>query len=405
MRIGLLSYEYPPETGFGGIGTYTWTQARALARLGHEVHVLAGSRAGAALRRVAADGVTVWRRGAEGPVELAARALAAGGMHWSRNRIENAVAMRDLLREVAEQVELDLVEMPECGAEGLLLDAVEPGHRLVRFHSPAELIQPFYEVPRRDRAVCARLERRALARAGAWTACSRFLAEAAAARFAPPAAIEVVANGVDLEVADAEIDAAPGAWLEPPAGRRLVLFCGRLERRKGAHLLPAIAAGLAHRADVALAVVGQDLFGMLEGEILPRLAERAPATRVLAPGAQPLARVRAALRAADVVLVPSLWESCPYAVLEAMAAAAPIVAAAAGGVPELVRDGREALLAPVGDAAALAAAVDRLLDDLPLARRLGEGARARVERELSAPRVAERSVAFYRRVLGAGGAR
>ena len=34
MRLALLSFEYPPETGFGGIGTYTWYQARALAKLG-----------------------------------------------------------------------------------------------------------------------------------------------------------------------------------------------------------------------------------------------------------------------------------------------------------------------------------------------------------------------------------
>ena len=44
MRIALLSYEYPPETGFGGIGTYTYYQARALARLGHEAHVFAGTQ-------------------------------------------------------------------------------------------------------------------------------------------------------------------------------------------------------------------------------------------------------------------------------------------------------------------------------------------------------------------------
>ena len=43
LKIALLSYEYPPETGFGGIGTYTWYQARALAKLGHEVHVLSGA--------------------------------------------------------------------------------------------------------------------------------------------------------------------------------------------------------------------------------------------------------------------------------------------------------------------------------------------------------------------------
>ena len=43
MKIALMSFEYPPETGFGGIGTYTWYQARAMVKLGHEVHVLAGA--------------------------------------------------------------------------------------------------------------------------------------------------------------------------------------------------------------------------------------------------------------------------------------------------------------------------------------------------------------------------
>ena len=50
MKIALLSFEYPPETGFGGIGTYTWYQARALVKLGHQVHVLAGATSAAALR-------------------------------------------------------------------------------------------------------------------------------------------------------------------------------------------------------------------------------------------------------------------------------------------------------------------------------------------------------------------
>jgi len=43
MKIALLSFEYPDETGFGGIGTYTWYQARALVKLGQKFHVLAGA--------------------------------------------------------------------------------------------------------------------------------------------------------------------------------------------------------------------------------------------------------------------------------------------------------------------------------------------------------------------------
>ena len=61
MKIGLLSFEYPPETGFGGIGTYTWYQARALAKLGHEVHVLAGATGETELTTSGHDGVTVHR--------------------------------------------------------------------------------------------------------------------------------------------------------------------------------------------------------------------------------------------------------------------------------------------------------------------------------------------------------
>ena len=66
MRIALLSYEYPPETGFGGIGTYTWYQARAMAKLGHEVHVLAGSLQANGLSSREEEGVRVHRYRADG---------------------------------------------------------------------------------------------------------------------------------------------------------------------------------------------------------------------------------------------------------------------------------------------------------------------------------------------------
>lgn len=77
MKIALLSFEYPPETGFGGIGTYTWYHARALARLGHEVHVLAGATSATPLRRDTHDGVVVYRYVADGGLM---RALAGSAI-------------------------------------------------------------------------------------------------------------------------------------------------------------------------------------------------------------------------------------------------------------------------------------------------------------------------------------
>jgi glycosyltransferase involved in cell wall biosynthesis len=86
------------------------------------------------------------------------------------------------------------------------------------------------------------------------------------------------------------------------------------------------------------------------------------------------------LRGADVFASSSRYEGLPIAVLEAMAAGLPVVAFAVGGVPELVVDETTGLLVPAGDEASLGAALERLLADASLRRRLGESGRARAER-------------------------
>ena len=93
LKIGLLSFEYPPETGFGGIGTYTWHHARALVRLGHEVHVLAGARIATPLRSTEHDGVRVHRFWADGPTMRAFESLGTFRLRWTRQRLQNAWSM------------------------------------------------------------------------------------------------------------------------------------------------------------------------------------------------------------------------------------------------------------------------------------------------------------------------
>ncbi len=83
------------------------------------------------------------------------------------------------------------------------------------------------------------------------------------------------------------------------------------------------------------------------------------------------------LRALDVAVLASKREGSPLAVMEYMAASAPIVATAVGGVPELIEDGVHGLLVRPGDPRALANAIGRLLDDRTLAARLGAAAAER----------------------------
>ena len=98
---------------------------------------------------------------------------------------------------------------------------------------------------------------------------------------------------------------------------------------------------------------------------------------------------------AAVVVLPSYREGLPLCVLEAMAHGRPVVATAVGGIPQLVEDGRTGLLVEPGDAEALRSALERLLSDPELRRRMGRAARARVQRMCSWERVTDETLAAY----------
>ncbi len=156
------------------------------------------------------------------------------------------------------------------------------------------------------------------------------------------------------------------------------LYAGRLAPEKGVDMLIS-AAGLAG-GDVHLKVAGAGP----AAAALHKLARDAAVARVeflghVAP--EELARTMAAARA---VVVPSRWpENTPAVILEAFAAATAVVAARAGGVPEMVADGVEGLLFDPGDVRGLAAALSQLAADDGRARALGEAGRRRLRRDFS----------------------
>lgn len=108
------------------------------------------------------------------------------------------------------------------------------------------------------------------------------------------------------------------------------------------------------------------------------------------------------LQAVDLWVMSSLREGLSVALLEAMAAACPIVATEVGGTPDAVTSGHEGLLVPPADPQALADAVDVLLRDPDRAAALGAAARGRVQREYAIDTVARRIENVYREALGHG---
>lgn len=114
------------------------------------------------------------------------------------------------------------------------------------------------------------------------------------------------------------------------------------------------------------------------------------------------ADVAAVWREAHIAVLPSRYgEGLPKSLLEAAACGRPIVAADAPGSREIARDGETALLVPPRDPEALAGAILRLAGDAALRARLGAAGRALAEREFSEARVAEATLALWRRLLAA----
>ncbi len=102
----------------------------------------------------------------------------------------------------------------------------------------------------------------------------------------------------------------------------------------------------------------------------------------------------------DVLWLGSDYEGLPNVVMEAMAAAVPVVATDISGNRDLVIPGETGYLVPVGGRAAFARETKRILEDGELARRLGEAGRQRVLSEFTVERMIERHVALYRELLG-----
>lgn len=188
------------------------------------------------------------------------------------------------------------------------------------------------------------------------------------------------------------------------AGRRVVLFVGRLQPLKGPDLaIRAVAQAIRrdHRVgdDLVLVVLGgpSGADGRAFVERLQRLASReAVRVRFLEP--RPHNQLPWVYSAADVLLMPSRSESFGLAALEAQACGVPVVASSVGGLRSVVAHGSSGLLAPPGDLAALADRLLEVLRDPDLRSRLSRGAR-RQARGFSWDSTAEGVLSTYLELL------
>lgn len=369
MKIGIVSQSYYPR--YGGVTEHVHHTAVELRRRGHDVtiitsHFRRGETPEAGVERIGHNLLI--------PFNGAFVDLAVG---WR---------LRWQLQELFRRHRFDLVHTHAPVVPTLPLMAIQT--------APCAQVGTFHTTGNPDKwlEVSCRFLRGSVRRLHARIAVSHTARDFAAHFF--PGDYHVVPNGVDIERFHPGLEPFP-EWREP--GTVNLLFVGRLDPRKGVHLLIAAMPEIARlaRTPVRLLVVGDSyLRPKLEASVHPSVRDR---VRFL--GHVPSADLPRWYATGDVFLSPaSGQESFGIVLVEAMAAGCPVVASDIPGYRSVVNPDVDGVVTPPGDIAALARTVAALVDDPERRRALALRGRARAE-EFSWPRVTDRIEAVYAEAL------
>jgi glycosyltransferase involved in cell wall biosynthesis len=227
------------------------------------------------------------------------------------------------------------------------------------------------------------LDRHTVHRADRVCFLSEALARTAGERLGIPADhVSILPNSIDTSAAGRALEEAAAtarAGFDLSHADLVIATVGRLHRQKGLDTLL--------EAFRPLALEHPRGHLLLAGEGPERLALEGKARALgIADRVSFIGSVEApwkVLSAADIFVLPSLYEGMPNALLEAMAASLPVVATTVGAVPEMLENGREGILVPPGEPQALTAALERLAWSADLRSVMGRRGFERVKRDFS----------------------
>lgn len=218
----------------------------------------------------------------------------------------------------------------------------------------------------------------------------------------PPGKGEVVGAGsicgVDAERfhPDQKVSRAMRDALGIAQDAKVILFVGRLNRDKGMlDLAGAFGAIAQHHRDVVLLLVGAE-----EDVPFSRIQEICHAGRDRLRYVSFTATPERYMMAADIFCLPSYREGFGMTIIEAAACGVPAVASRIYGITDAVEEGKTGLLFPAGDAAALAQALLKFLEDRDLRQKMGEAARLRALELFPSQKITGEMLALYGKLLG-----
>lgn len=392
MKICILSQEYPPETGGGGIGTQSWLKAHGLSKRGHEVHVVSASWDRQA--RTYKDGLATIHRVPEPD-------LGGLGQMQSTYWLALSMALAQQVQTLSRDVRFDIMQFPEYAGEGFVYQTDAFAHRTAKFvvqlHGPLAMFAEHMgwpDVGGTLHQIGCFMERAVIHHSDRVMASSHNTARFCARHYGYPLEqIRVIHSGIDTDRFSPRTSDS-----DDPHPR--VLFVGNLVGSKGfAITVNAVVALRKRFPGIRLHAIGKGDADYLR-RIMKQVDDAGASANVRIIGYVPYADLPKHYAWCDLMCGPSTHEPGPGNVyLEAMSCARPVIACNTAGAPEVVLDGETGLLVGPQDQPAVEAAIERLAGDEPLRNRLGAAGRAWVEREFSFDRYTDKVERIYKELL------
>ncbi len=315
--------------------------------------------------------------------------------------LKAALALWRKFLEVHSLNPFDVIEAPEHLAEALFPALTRICPIVVRLHTPhSKFVREGYsniKVNFDQRFVCI-LERMAMLEADLLSSPSINLASYVASDTGIDISnIQIVRNSVDTKRFTPE-----GSVAAKNADHVNVFFAGRLEERKGIHyLIDAVPQILAVCPQVNFTIVGADSLTAagntsVMADLKNQLTLSGTLDSVNFVSHVPLTEMPSYYRAADICVVPSLYENAPYTVLEALASGKPVIGSNGGGTPEYIEAGETGLVVPIKDSKALADGIISLVNNADRRRAMGIKAREKALKLYEKKVIAEEAVASYK---------
>ncbi len=391
LRICIVSQEYPPETGGGGIGTQAYLKAQGLSARGHHVEVVSASWDNP---RTEYDGKALIHR-------LRPEHFGVDAMETFTEWMTYSLSVAKKLQELQAEENFDIIQFPEYVGEGFFHQTNNFRYRKARYsvqlHGPLGMFAEHMSWPQKHTAtykVGCFMEKSVIHHSDGILASSHNTAKFCSSYYDYPLdQINVIHSGINIDkfspLPREEDDSFPK-----------ILFVGNLAGAKGFNLLVETISRMSKRyPKIKLRTIGKG------GDESVPWAKKYAAEFGAEKNIEFLRYVHHSdlpkhFAWSDMFAGPSIYEPGPGNVyLEAMACARPVIACNTAGAPEVVLNERTGLLISSQDTVELERAIIRLAEDAALRDRLGTGGRKWVSDNFSIEKYIDKVEQFYQRLM------